>query len=125
MNLGKKLKQTLIELEKARVEGIERQAKAAELKIRRERQEIEDRLNKIKDSFVTQIEMGEVPSEKIKNYSQQRWFMGAKANKIDHQDLWDNFAQFWRSEGLEIELVEEHDGMGMESWIRITLTVDL
>ena len=68
MTLGEKLKATFEELEQARIEGAEAQHNADLDKVRRERAAIKDKLDKIKDLFVTQIDAGKVPFKKIENY---------------------------------------------------------
>lgn len=124
MKLGEKLKQTVEELEAARVEGLQAQHNADLERIRRERQELQQWLNGTKDSIVGQINDGKVPLVKVKNYTRQEWVRNAvKTGKAEHQDLWNDFRQYFRSEGLEPDFTEGHDGMGMESWINITVKV--
>lgn len=123
MKLGEKLKQTLTEIERARIEGIEAQHNADMTKIRREREEIQSYLNGTRDSIVGQINSEKVPLVKVKDYNRQNWLRKAIQGNSEHQDLWNEFRQFWRGEGLEPKLVEAHDGMGMESWINITVEV--
>lgn len=123
MKLGEKLKQTLDELEQAKVKGVEAQNRADMIKIRRERQELENFLNDIRETFVYQINEGRVPLEKIENFDRESWLKKAVKGDAEHQDLWNDFRQYWRSEGLEPKVSEAHDGMGMKSWINLTVEV--
>lgn len=123
MTLGEKLKQTLEELERARIEGLEKQAKADIEKIRREREDISDWLDHKSSQIVSQIEDSRVPLVKVKNYERQEWLRKAIKGSAEHQDLWNEFIRYWKAEGLAPKLEEAHDGMGMESWINLTVTV--
>jgi cell fate (sporulation/competence/biofilm development) regulator YlbF (YheA/YmcA/DUF963 family) len=123
MKLGEKLKKTLDELEQAKIQGIEAQNRADMIKIRRERQELENFLNDIRETFVYQINEGRVPLEKIENFDRESWLKKAVKGDAEHQDLWNDFRQYWRSEGLEPKVSEAHDGMGMKSWTNLTVEV--
>lgn len=123
MKLGEKLKQTLDELEQANIKGLEAQASADMEAVRRDRVDVEDWLNSIRFELVDQIEHGRVPLKKVKAYTRRIWLQAAKAGHAANQDLWNEFKQFWVREGLEIVLQEAHDGMGMESWINLTVKV--
>ncbi len=123
MKLGDKLKNTLDELERAKIEGIEAQHNADMAKIRREREEIQKFLNGTRDSIVDQINSEKVPLVKVKNYGRQDWLRKATQGKAEHQDMWKDFRQFWANEGLEPVITEAHDGMGMESWVNLTVKV--
>lgn len=123
MKLGDKLKQTLEELERARVEGIEAQAAADMEKIRREREALAEWLENIRLDFTEEINAGKVPLKKIKAYDRQAWIKKAIAYKAEHQDLWTMFTKFWASEGLDVAALDGHDGLGQESWINLTLMI--
>ena len=123
MKLGEKLKQTLDELERAKINGIEAQHRADMEKIRKARADTKDWLDFIRETFVNQIEAGKVPLKKIENFDRESWLKKAVQGKAENQDLWNDFRQYWRSEGLEPEINEAHDGMGMKSWINFTVKV--
>jgi hypothetical protein len=123
MKLGDKLKQTLDELERAKVQGIEAQAAADMEKIRRERDALADWLENIRLDFVEDINNGKVPLKKIKNYDRQAWLKKAISGKAEHQDLWSLFSKYWHSEGLDAAVLDGHDGVGQESWINLTLKI--
>lgn len=123
MKLGEKLKQTLDRLDQAKITKLEEQAAADLAKIERERKDIADWLESVKKRFVEQINDDRVPMKKVENYERREWIKSATKGDAAHQDLWNGFQQFWKSEGLEIVSNESHDGMGMKSWTTITLQV--
>lgn len=123
MKLGEKLKQTLDELERAKINGIEAQHRADMEEIRKARADTKDWLDSIRETFVNQIEAGKVPLKKIENFDRQSWINKAVQGKAENQDLWNDFQQYWRSEGLDPEIKEAHDGMGTKSWINFTVKV--
>lgn len=121
--LGDKLKQTLNELEQARIKGIEAQAAANMEAIRRARADVEDWLDHTRTHLVSQIEAGKVPLKKVTDYTRRQWLLDANKGVASNHDLWSKFRQFWISEGLEPVLEEAHDGMGMESWVNLSVKV--
>ena len=123
MNLGDKLKQTLEELERARIQGLEAQAAAELAKIRKERDALAKWLEDIRLDFIDQINASKVPLKRIKNYERETWLKKAISGKAEHQDIWSLFTKFWASEGLDVAVLDGHDGMGQESWTNITLKV--
>jgi hypothetical protein len=123
VKLGDKLKKTLEEMEQARIKGIEAQAAADMEAIRRARQELEDWLENVRVDLVSQINRDKVPLKKVSDYSRQQWLRDANKGVAPNHDLWSKFRQFWIKEGLEPVLEEAHDGMGMESWINLTVKV--
>lgn len=123
MKLGDKLKQTLDELDRARIQGLEAQAAADMEKIRRERELLAEWLENIRLDFVDAINAGKVPLKKIKAYDRQAWLKKAISGKAEHQDIWTLFTKFWAGEGLDVAVLEGHDGVGQESWINLTLKI--
>jgi hypothetical protein len=123
MKLGEKLKLILDEMNRAKVEGLLAQHNADMEKIRKERTDIEDWIKHVTEKMVSQINAGKVPLVVLKNYDRQQWVRKAKLSNAEHQDIWNDFRQFWHSEGLDPIISEDHDGMGMESWINITVKV--
>jgi hypothetical protein len=121
--LSDKLKKTLDELEQARIKGLEAQASADMEAIRRARADIENWLENARIDLVDQIERGRVPLKKVKDYGRQDWLRSANKGHATNHDLWTKFRNFWVDEGLEPVLEEAHDGMGMESWINLTVQV--
>jgi transcriptional accessory protein Tex/SPT6 len=123
MLLGEKLKKTLKELERAKIFSLDEQAAADMKKIRQERADTELWLDQIKQNLIDQIEKDQIPLEKIKDHHWQSWLNQAKNGKAANSDLWNKFKQFWNKEGLEPVLEEAHDGMGMQSWINLTVKI--
>jgi hypothetical protein len=121
--LGEKLKQTLTDLEQANIKGVEAQAAADMEVIRRARADLEDWLEHLRFDLVAQIERGQVPLKKVKDYNRQTWLRSANKGHAANHDLWTNFRNFWAKEGLEPVLKEAHDGVGIESWINLTVEV--
>lgn len=123
MKLGDKLKQTLEELERARIEGLEAQAAAELAKIRKERDALAKWLEEIRLDFIDQINASKVPLKRVKNYEREAWLKKAISGKAEHQDIWNTFTKFWVSEGLDVAVLDGHDGMGTDSWLNVTLKV--
>ncbi len=121
--LGDILKNTLEDLERARIKGLEAQAAADMDAIRRVRADVEDWLEHVRTHLVSQINAGKVPLKKVSNFSRQQWLRDATKGTAANHDLWSKFRQFWVSEGLEPAIEEAHDGVGMESWINLTVKV--
>ncbi len=123
MKLGDKLKQTLEELERAKISSLEAQAAAELEKVRRERAALAEWLENIRLDFIDQINASKVPLKKVKNYERETWLKKAISHKAEHQDLWKTFTNFWALEGLDVAVLDGHDGMGTDSWVNLTLKV--
>lgn len=123
MKLGEKLKQTLDELEQAKINGLEAQASADMEAVRRARADVEDWLEHVRVDLVAQIERGRVPLKKVTDYNRQCWLREANKGHAANFDLWSKFRQFWVGEGLEPVLEEAHDGIGIDAWINLTVKV--
>jgi hypothetical protein len=123
MSLSNKLKETMEELEKAKIVGLENQHNASVDAIKRERQQTKQWLDSIKDTLISQINEGKIPLKKIKSYEKKSWVKKCFLGNAEHQDIWNDFQSFWRSEGLYIIYEEGYDGMGMEEWINLSLKV--
>lgn len=119
--LGQKLAATLDELEKAKIEGLEKQANADREKIRKERLSLtrlkEDTIANLTASIVE----GKVPLIKIKDYDRRKWVQEAVKGKAAHQDIWNELTAWARSNALHIKIEDAHDGVGIESWINLTV----
>lgn len=124
MTLGEKLQQTITLLEQADIKKLEEQAAADREKIYFQRKLDIQYFDVVKKAIISAIDSGKVPRVKVINYERQEWFRNFYYNaKGRNHDLWVDFVRFFRSEGLEITLVEEHDGMGEQSWIAFTTKV--
>ena len=109
-------------MEKANINGIEAQHNADLEKIRKERKSIETWVESLRETMVSQIEDGKVPLSKIENYERKNWTNAAKKHSASHQDLWNDFEQFWKSEGLDVVITDGHDGVGIKDWINISVS---
>lgn len=121
MSLGSKLAETLDALEAANLKTLEEKANADIEKIKQER----DKLVRMVDGFRSQIETaitnGRVPLIKEKDYEKKNWIRSAVAKKAKHQDVWDNFGSWARTNAIYIVVKEAHDGIGIEDWVNITV----
>jgi hypothetical protein len=122
-SLGSLLSQTLNELEQAKIEGLEAQANADLEKIRKERADLTQFVNKIADDITEAVTAGKVPKIKVSAYDRYTW-----VNKVNdprwasvaHRDIWDGL-QFWAlRHDLNITVTEDWDGGGTKSWINIS-----
>lgn len=125
MTLGNKLKKTLHELEVARIKGINAQHDADLEAIRKEREEIFHFLSSIQESFINKIDTEKVPLKKIDSWDKQKWVDMADKGCAKHQDLWNNFIEFWKSEDLKVKITHAHDGVGVKSWLEMTVVPDV
>ena len=66
MKLGDKLKQTLDELERAKINELDSQHRADMEKIRKARADTKDWLDNVKENFIIKIEAGKVPLVPLK-----------------------------------------------------------
>lgn len=122
MSLGKKLKKTLDELEKADIKKLSDQASADMEKVRRERRLDEEFLISKKKEIVNAVESGKVPLVKICESDRKSWLQKVKRGEGRNSDLWFDFVQYFRSEGLDIVLKENNHENGY-SWIEMTAKV--
>jgi DNA primase catalytic subunit len=127
MTLGEKLKATFEELERAQIVGAEKQHNVDMEKIRKDRRTIKDKLDKINDLFIKQIEAGKIPWKKVEDYEWESWIKVAAGSKelASHQDLWVDFKSFWEKEGLSLSINHGHDGIGTKIWLTITLVISV
>jgi len=122
MKLGEKLAKTVDELEAAKIKKLEEQAAADLAKVRKERQELHNFVDDFRQYLIDTITADKVPAQKVKNYERQQWIRDAVKGTAKHQDIWNGLRNWAREQALTIIAREDHDGMGMESWI--TLTAD-
>lgn len=122
MKLGEKLAKTVDELEAAKIKKLEEQAAADLAKVRKERQELHNFVEDFRQYLIDTITADRVPAQKVKNYERQQWIRDAVKGTAKHQDIWNGLRNWAREQALTIIAREDHDGMGMESWI--TLTAD-
>lgn len=119
--LGDKLAETLAALEAAKIKSLEEQAAADLAKVERDRARRKSLVDVIKDEMVKQIEKGKVPLVKVSNHDQMEWVRAAEQGKAAFQELWRSLVAELGQEKLDLQVIEAHDGMGMESWLNITV----
>lgn len=122
VSLGEKLQDIFDELEAAKIKSLEEKAAADREKIRQRRIELHEFLTKFYGHVVNSIVAGKVPLKKVTDYNMQQWIRDAKSGRAEHQDIWKDHADRLRSQNLDILIEEAHDGMGMESWINLSVT---
>lgn len=119
MSLGKKLAATL---ETARAMNIRAEA-LADAKRREEIERVRVGravvIENIRDTVTGKIEAGLVPTVRVKDYDKQRWLRDCQAGKAGDIDLFEGL-QSWAAENdIGLVFAEDHDGVGMESWITV------
>ncbi|WP_411839769.1 hypothetical protein [Paracoccus sp. ME4] len=119
MSLGKKLAVTL---EAARVAKV----RAEDLADAKRREEIERVrvgravvIENIRETVTGKIEAGLVPTMRIKDYDKQRWLRECQAGKAGDIDLFEGLQAWAASNDIGLVFAEDHDGVGMESWITV------
>lgn len=119
MNLGQSLKNTLDTLSAQNLRESEARDAEALRKIKRERQKLEKLVEKIRQHIETKIKEGAVPSKKVDDYSDQSWIRSAAKGDAKHNDIWNEFTAWLGANGLALDLREDHDGVGIKSWITV------
>lgn len=119
--LGDKLKKTLDELEEARIQGLAAKHAADLEKIRKDKAKREKFVRRLYEDIVDKIEAGRVPLVKVDSYENQDWIRKAEKGKAEFQDLWSDFIQRLGYEKLRLVVHEDHDGVGIKSWINVTV----
>jgi hypothetical protein len=122
MRLGDKLKSTIAAREEAARVAAERKRREAEEKTRRERAKILEWLRDWKTDTIHAIENGHEPvSVRIPRYVSD-YSTGSIGNtKHPHHDLLLPFLDWAKEEGLDLRILPNHDGGGMESWWEISV----
>ena len=121
MTPGEKLAETIDALELAKINSKRAQANADMEKIRIQRERRSEYLDKLEQYFYETIEAGKVPYKKETNYTHESWIKAARDGKASNQDLWDQFSKRLATQKLRAVVKEQDDGMGMKSWITITV----
>lgn len=119
--LGKILSETIERQERDAAEAERRRIADEERKRLEARNDIEGFIKKLTDHLTQGILNGSVPSRKVESWDRQKWLDKARKGEASNQDIWDNFVETFRSNGIAIGIVNEHDGMGVKSWYRITV----
>lgn len=126
MTLGTQLKSNIERIRIEAEEAAERARKAEEAKLAKERSSKVHLVERIKNQFILDIEEGNIPKVTVKNYNDQSWIKSSAGMKTygsrdsTNSDVWHDFAMWAASEGMTIKIIDDHDGVGIESWIVIS-----
>lgn len=120
MKLGEQLAKTFAELETAKITALNERAAADLVKVRRERDTLNHFVDDFRQYLIDTITAEKVPAKKVSDYTRQEWIRQAIKRNAKHQDIWDGLSKWAREQALVIVAREEHDGVGMESWITLT-----
>lgn len=112
---------TLKVREEAHIKNSEKKADASRLLIEKERFRLRMYLKDIRNKIVNQIKSGRVPKVLVKDYSKQREWDLADRRNAPYQAVWDEFFNYFKEENLKVTITHDHDGMGMESWLIISV----
>jgi hypothetical protein len=121
-SLGILLSQTLNELEQAKIRELEARANADREKIRSERAELTEFVNKIAYQITESVTAGKVPKIKISTYDQYTWVSNAnnpRWGRVEHRDIWDGLVIWAKRHDLSITVTDEWESGGGKSWINI------
>ncbi len=121
MSLGDKLKKIKTELEEARIKKINAQHEADLNKIRRRKAQRENLVTRIMERIKEQIDSEKVPRIRIDSFEEKQWIEAAEEGEAEFQELWSQLIRDLGQEKLLLEVLHEHDGIGMKSWIIITV----
>lgn len=121
MSLGSTLAHTLEENRQRNLQAKAAKDAADKRKIEEERRSYELMITKTRNTLINQIEGGLTPHAKVTAYEHQQWIRKAQKGQATHQDLWVAFYDWATQEELTLIISEEHDGMGMQSWIGVSV----
>jgi hypothetical protein len=128
MSLGKKLR-AIIQSEAFMKAEAEQRLREAEEKrragLRKARRMLVER---IMEAFVCQIKGGRLPYYKIVDRDQQTWLDDWHADDLwqtrsqtsHDNDIWSSFISWLEKEDLVVKVTEDHDGVGINSWLIIS-----
>jgi hypothetical protein len=122
-SLGALLSQTLNELEQAKIKGLEAQANADLEKIRKERADLTQFVNKIADDITESITAGKVPMIKVSDYDLCTWVKKSndpRRSSVEHRDIWDGLLAWANMNGLNITVTDGWGAASQKSWVNIS-----
>lgn len=128
VSLGDRLRANIKAEDHRKAEEARLAREAKYQKYRQEREGITKLLDEIKAKISDDILSGK-PEVRIKLNRGRRQLFTYTQDKDDvrnpccrHHRHWENFIQWGEVNGLDLSVVNEHDGMGMESWFVVTAT---
>lgn len=120
-SLGQKLKKINDDLESAKIKSAQEKANADFAKLEKERNRYQQLVNEIERHIVEKINNGKYPFIKIENYELTLWVREARKNTAKFQNIWDLFIKRINDNSLSVMVREAHDGVGVNSWLEITV----
>jgi hypothetical protein len=119
--LGERLKHNIAEAERLRLAKLEREQREARERELKHRREVSDAFDTIRRRIAASIEEGSIPAPmrlpKVLDNKTSRWDTPLTSpNHSDHAQWQEEMAAWAQREGLELSVVGDHDGGGMESW---------
>jgi hypothetical protein len=122
MSLGDKLKTTMDALNEARVAHDAAIEQAALAKLEADKKKRQKFVDLLTHDITSDIEDGRVPRCKINNYDDQAWIRRAQRGNAPFQKIWSDFIKALGHEKLSVNVIEAHDGVGVNSWLVISVT---
>lgn len=120
LTLGERLKQNIAEADRLRLEKQERENREARERRERHVREVTLAFDSIKSRVTSSILEGSIPkSIRLPRVLDDPRRLNVSINRSGHQDygLWQSQMETWaHDQGLVLDVVSEHDGMGVESW---------
>ena len=121
MNYGEKLKKTIQQSETTKLNAVNTQVEQQNRAALKERIKIERLITDLECDILYAIEIGSIPQIKVTDYSRRSLIDDSLSGKSKFQELWNQFTMRLQSVGLDLQVKYEHDGMGMESWLVISV----
>lgn len=119
-SLGERLHAARRLREEANARDEARRLRIEERKLEEQRRGVRNLIFGLNSKLVEAIEHGHEPVRKISKWEHQTWLREAAKGKAPHnQIIWDDWVSELEEEELRIVLEEDHDGMGMQSWINV------
>ena len=87
----------------------------------KDRKRAENLIEGAKSSIIEGVEAGLIPRFKVSDYGDQKWVRAAQKGQAENIDVWNGFEAWACDNGLKIIAREEHDGVGMHSWITLAV----
>ena len=121
MNYGKILTKIINDAEKAKVKSVNASIEKQNRALLKERIKFERLIADLECDIMYDIKIGNIPQINVKDYTLQTLVKDALAGISRYQDLWTRFTENLKVYGLVLKITYEHDGMGIESWLVISV----
>jgi len=123
LSLGDKLRQNIEAAERLRLSKEERANREAREKRERHEREVSVALDRLKSKITAAIDEGSIPAPiRLPRIMDNSYNPISHVKHTDHAQ-WVSEMHTWAdAQGLLLDVVYEHDGMGMESWWSVKVT---